>query len=355
LNQDFLIGLSASTGGFAVTDTNDPQPGIAQAIRENGSYYLLGYQPANGRTEGRFRKTEVRVSIPGVTVRTRTGYFEPRAEKAGAKAAAGSRSAPLAEALAGLVPLVGIPLRVNAASFARADSSQADVAVVVDASEVLPAGSSVTTDDVDVLVHAYDMQGRLQASDRATVRLAFRLGAGESARYGVLSRLTMQPGRYQLRVALHSSALGKSGSVYTDLDVPDFSKPALSLSGVMLDVVPPLLSAPKGKLSPLLPVLPTAQREFTAGEQVGAFLRVYQGGKGPLSPVVVTARIVDGRDAEVFGKVDTLGQDRFGPARAADYRLMLPVGSLAKGPYLLSITATRGTLTARRDVRITLR
>jgi hypothetical protein len=345
----------ASTGGFAVTETNDPQPGITQAFRENSSHYLVGYQPANARTEGRFRRIEVHVNRPGVTVRTRSGYFEPRPEKPGAKAAASSQPAPLAEALAGLVPLAGIPLRVDAASFARADSSQADVAVVVDASEVLPAGSSLTRDDVDVLVHAYDMQGRLHASDRATVRLTFRLGTGESARYGVLSRLTMQPGRYQLRVAVHSSALGKSGSVYTDLDVPDFSKPALSVSGVILDVMPPVLSAPKGKLSALLPVLPTAQREFTAGEQVGVFLRVYQGGKGPLSPVVVTTRVVDGRDTNVFSTTETLGQDRFGPARAADYRLTLPVSSLAKGPHLVTIIATRGTLTARRDVRITLR
>ena len=156
-------------------------------------------------------------------------------------------------------------------------------------------------------------------------------------------------------MAVRSSALGKSGSVYYDLDVPDFSKPELSLSGIVLDVTPPVLSAPRGKLSAILPTVPTAQREFTAGEQVGAFLRVYQGGKGPLSPVVVTTRVVDGRDAEVFSKTETLGQDRFGPARAADYRLTPPLASLARGPYLLSITATRGALTAKRDVRITLR
>jgi hypothetical protein len=64
---------------------------------------------------------------------------------------------------------------------------------------------------------------------------------------------------------------------------------------------------------------------------------------------------VDGRDTDVFSKTDTLGQDRFGPARAADYRLTPPVDALARGPYLLSITATRGTETARRDVRVTLR
>jgi hypothetical protein len=36
-------------------------------------------------------------------------------------------------------------------------------------------------------------------------------------------------------------------------------------------------------------------------------------------------------------------------------RATLPAATLAKGPYLLSISATRRPLTTRRDVRITLR
>ena len=303
-NHDFLKTLSEATGGFPLVDTNDPAPGIAQVYRENSSYYLLGYQPANDRIEGRFRKVDVRVSRPGVTVRTRNGYVEPRAVKPGSNSPAASGPPPLTNALLGVVPMADIPMEVTVAPFARPAANQADVAISVGATEVLPVGTTATTDDVDVLVHAYDMQARLRASERFTVRLAFRTGGGQSVRYGVLSRLTLDPGRYQLRLVVRSSLLGKSGSVYTDLEVPDFSKPALSLSGVVLDVTPAVLSAPRGKLSAILPTVPTAQREFTAGEQVGAFLRVYQGGKGPLSPVVITTRVVDGRDTEVFGKTE---------------------------------------------------
>jgi len=229
------------------------------------------------------------------------------------------------------------------------------VAVALDVAAVIPAGITATVDEIDVMVHAYDMQARLRASDRVKVRLTFRAGMESSGRYGVLSRLTLDPGRYQLRLAVRSLVLGKSGSVYSDLEVPDFSKPELSVSGVVLDVTPPVLSAPRGKLSAVLPIVPTAQREFTAGEQVSAFLRIYQGGKGPLSPVVVTARIVDGKDGEVFSQRETLGSDRFGPARGADYRMTLPLVDLARGPYLLSVSATRGALTSKRDVRFTLR
>ena len=353
--HDFLKTLSNNTAGFAIVDTNDPAPGIAQVYRENGSYYLLGYQPTNNRTQGRFRKVEVRVNRPGVTVRTRSGYVEPSAEKPTRRPSSQSKPSPLSTALVGVVPVSDIALQVSAAPFARPGSRQADVAVALDVAEVVPAGSTATVDEVDVMVHAYDMQARLRASDRVKVKLTFRPGMGSSGRYGVLSRLTLDPGRYQLRLAVRSSVLGKSGSVYTDLEVPDFSKPELSVSGVVLDVTPPVLSAPRGKLSAVLPTVPTAQREFTAEEQVSAFLRIYQGGKGPLSPVVVTTRIVDARDNDVFSKTETLGQDRFGPSRAADYRLTLALATLVRGPYLLSISATRGTLTARRDVRFTLR
>ncbi len=353
--RDFLKTLSNNTAGFAVVDTNDPAPGIAQVYRENGSYYLLGYQPTNNRTQGRYRKVEVRVNRPGATVRTRSGYVEPSADKPARKPAPRSGPSAVATALVGVIPVSDIALQVTAAPFARPGSRQADVAVAVDAAEVFPTGSAATADEVDVLAHAYDMQARLRASDRAKVKVTFRPGMGASVRYGVLSRLTLAPGRYQLRLALRSSELGKSGSIYYDLEVPDFWKPALSLSGIVLDVTPAVLSAPQGKLSAILPTVPTAQREFTAGEQVSAFLRVYQGGKGPLSQAVVTTRIVDGKNVEVFSKTDTLAQDRFGSARAADCRVTLPVGNLAKGPYLVSITATRGALTAKRDVRITLR
>jgi len=199
--RDFLKTLSNNTAGFAVVDTNDPAPGIAQVYRENGSYYLLGYQPTNGRTQGRYRKIEVRVNRPGVTVRTRSGYIEPSADKPARKPASRSEPSPLATALVGVVPVSDIALQVTAAPFARPGGRQADVAVAVDAAELFPAGGTATVDEVDVLVNAYDMQARLRASDRAKVKVTFRPGMGASVRYGVLSRLTLAPGRYQLRLA----------------------------------------------------------------------------------------------------------------------------------------------------------
>ena len=356
LNRDFLKTISDTTGGFALVDTNDPAPGIAQVYKENGSYYLLGYEPANSRTEGRLRRIEVRVNRPDVTVRTRSGYFERRtATPAGKPRAADSQPLPLADALVGMVPMADIGLQVTAAAFPRPQDARADVAIAVAATAAPPNALTVTTDDVDVLVHAYDMRARLQASERFTVRLSLGAAGGGQAGYGILSSLTLKPGRYQLRLAVRSSASGKSGSVYYDLEVPDFAKSSTMLSGVMLEVTPPALSAPRGKLAAFLPILPTARREFGAGDQVDAFLRVHEPGKGPLRPVLITTRVADWRGSGVFSSEQTLGPDRFAASRTADFRLTLPMARLAKGPHLLSIVATRGTTTAQRDVPFTVR
>jgi hypothetical protein len=135
------------------------------------------------------------------------------------------------------------------------------------------------------------------------------------------------------------------------VDVPDFGGSALSLSGVTLTATPNVPSAPKDRLLQVIPVVPTARRDFTATDRVSAYLQVYQGGRRPLAPVSVRVRIVDGQAAEVLDSVRTLEPAQFSGNRAAHYRLDLPVASLRPGAYLLALEATMGKSRARREVR----
>jgi len=355
LKGDFLKTISESTGGFAITDINDPAPGIAQANRENGSYYLLGYQPSNEQAKGRYRKIEVKANRPDVTVRTRTGYFEPDARRAATEATRGASPSPVVSAIGGVLPKADLSLRMHAVPFARPGSNQSDVAIVLQGRHAIPEGSTAPADDVEVLVRAYDLQAKLHASESAKARIAIRPGATNDLHYAVLSQLTLKSGRYQLRLSASSTLVGKSGSVYCELDVPDFSKPTLSLSGVMLEVVPSPIAAPKGKLASIVPIVPSAERDFVTGDTVTAFARIYQGGKDALRPIEVTTRILDGAGREVFSAVETVGVARFAGERAADLRFAVPVATLAPGQHLLSVTATRGKVTTRQDVRFTMR
>ena len=349
---DFLKTLSGNTGGFTVTDTNDPQPGITQIFRENASYYVVGYQPENARTEGRFRKVEVRVNRPGVTVRTRSGYFEPgRAAASGAAATKAPNS--LVGAMSGFFPRTDVPMRVTAAPFALAGGRQAAVAIVLGlqpttADMAAGASTSAGQEDVDVLMSAYDQMGSLRSSDRLRARVRLRPDASGRPAFEVLSRLDLRPGRYQLRLA--ATVRGKTGSVYHDVEVPDFAALPLSLSGVALTADPAVPSAPRDRLRPVVPIVPTARRDFARSDRVTAFLRVYQGGAGAPGSVAVRTRILDGAGAEVFQEARTLEAGLFGTARSADYSLDLPISGLQPGPHLLTIEATVGARTDRREV-----
>ncbi len=369
LNRDFLHGISVGTGGFAVTDTNNPLPGIRQVLRENASYYLLGYATTNPRTDGRFRKIEVKVNRDDVAVRARQGYFEPRP----AKAAPAAAVAPAEAAIAGILPKSDLTMQIAPALFAIPGRANAALAIVVGIRQPAPARVTSVVQRIDLQVAAYSPGGQRRAGRRESVDVTLNFpGAASHVGYETFSKLELPPGRYQLRVAAESSLHGarandrapevalvsdaadtgnRSGSVYYDLDVPDFLKARLSLSGVVISVSPAVVSGPKDRLASLIPIVPTTLREFTAGDEVTAFLRVYQGGKDPVAPVTITKRIVDARGAVVANATDTLDVSQFAKDRGADYFLDLPVGHLQSGAHLLTVEAALKDKTARRDVR----
>ncbi len=356
LNLDFLIGLSDSTGGFAVTNTNDPGPDLAQIVRENGSYYLLGYQPTNKRSAGTFRKVRIRVNRPGVTVRSRSGYYESRPEK-GPEATAGQKSeTSLLRAAGAFAPQGDLAMQATAAPFVIPGRQESAVAIVVSLAQPAPAGANRAVETVKLRVHAYDPGGTQRGAERLDARVVLRPNAVGEATYELLARLDLKPGRYELRIAAESALRQKTGSVFYDLDVPDFSKGTVSLSGLVMGVAPGVAGAPRDKLAALLPIVPTSQREFGVEDKVTAFVRVYQPSKkSPLAPVGIGVTLLDAAGATVLDRRETLAVDRFGAARSADYQVDLPIASLARGPHLLTIEASQGKTTASRQVPIRVR
>jgi VWFA-related protein len=75
-----LNELTQQTGGRAwfpndVAEIANITPEIAHEIRNQ---YILAYTPTNLAADGSFRKIRVDVDVPGVLVRTRTGYYAPK-------------------------------------------------------------------------------------------------------------------------------------------------------------------------------------------------------------------------------------------------------------------------------------
>ena len=73
--QDTLGELAQSTGGFLTANTNDFKPNMQRIATDIGSYYEAAYVPVNQEFDGKFRRIGVKVTRPGVTVQSRSGYF----------------------------------------------------------------------------------------------------------------------------------------------------------------------------------------------------------------------------------------------------------------------------------------
>lgn len=348
LEVDYLKTVAANTGARAVTGTNDFEPGVRAIFDENAAYYLLGYQSTDRKEDGKLRRLEVRVNRPGVSVRTRNGYQATKGDAARKKAALAA--SPLGAALAGLLPKSDLPLQLSAVPFALPGGRESAVLIVLGVRQPIRSGAGSTRERVDVQVSAFNVDGKAFGSTALRADIALRRDATGLAEYEVLSRLDLKPGRYQLRVAANLTSLSTSGSLYYDVDVPNFSSAALSLSGILLSASPGPVVGSHDTLRAIVPVVPTARRTFTAGHQVSAFTRVYQGGKGPLAAVALRVQLRNGANDLVLDRGEELAPARFTSARSADVKMEVPVARLAPGEYLLTIEARTDT-TIRRDSR----
>ena len=108
----YLRTVADNTGGRAAVDRNDLSEAVDEMVRESGAYYLVAYQSSNEKKDGRYRKIEVRVGRPGVTVRTRDGYEASRETKAAAEKPLPPE---LETAMSGFVPRSNVAMRVAVA------------------------------------------------------------------------------------------------------------------------------------------------------------------------------------------------------------------------------------------------
>jgi VWFA-related protein len=373
LNREFLKTVAENTGGLAVTDTNDAQPGIQQALRENASYYMLGYVPTNTRAGGRYRKIDVRVAAPGVTVRTRSGYFEASPPRP--KAAAKPAPAPSTAALEGLLPKTGLTMHLAMMPLPAPGKKKATLAIVVGLIQRSPLRVTSAVQEIELRLEAYSPDGVRRAARKQTIPVTLRRpGGGTLVGYELLTSLELEPGRYHVRVAAESRTGGvqprpgvpavglfdpdedlspKSGSVYTDVDIPDFLGAPLSLSGLALMMQPAPASGPPKAFEKFLPGTPTTVREFYGDEQAAGLIRIAQKASAPALPVTLALRLTNARGDTVQEGAEQIQAASFDATHTAEHTFDVPTANLPPGEYLLTVKATAGSATATRQLRYT--
>jgi hypothetical protein len=255
----------------------------------------------------------------------------------------------LEESIKPVVAARDLKLSVAAAPFAGPDRRMGDVVLTIGVEE--PAGGPASA-EASVLAAAF-ASGKPVIAQRQSVLVTRRTGASGPAQFEILSHLPLRPGRYEIRTGVEDAGSEKTGSVYTFVDVPDFTRAALSLSGALVAATPSPMLAAGTEPAIALPVSPTTRRAFVRSDSASVYFKIYQGGSGPTRPVSVTTRILDARNHTVSqrdGVADHPSADR-----SEDYRVELPCATLAAGQYLLRIEAKRGRDSASREVAFSVK
>ena len=335
---DSLPALAELTGGRTVTNTSAPQARVASILGESGSYYILGFTPAaTGKADG-IRRVEVRVRPGGLTVKARNQYSLAQ------QTSTGRPQDLLTQAVNDVLPARDVPMEVAAVPFI---AGQRTTAVVVGRVGAAARPTAMLT--AVLTARAVPVTSR---------RIAIPPARGEAARpawLGLVSVLALDPGTYELRTAVESPG-GAAGSAHTFVEIPDFRRARLSMSGLLLHVAPDEPVA-LNELGDALPFAPTARRRFASTDLVSALVQVSQGTarKEALQPATLRLRIHDPGGAEVRNQDGALDPAGFARNRTASARLAVPIRGLSPGEYLLSLEATLGPDRVERWVRFEVR
>jgi VWFA-related protein len=350
LRREFLEITADYTGARAVVGAEPVEAGIDRIFEEDGSYYLVGYQSSNGSPDGKFRKVNVKVKGSGLTVRTRSGYYAPRPGQTETKEEKGIPSTQDL-GLSGMMSPSGVPLRaaVVATGPAGTNGREANVAVVLTAR--LPASAGAVSDTLTFTRNVYDPEGRASPPVQRQIPVTLPPSLEDSVRYDVFDTLVLAPGRYQLRLNARSGVLDRTGSVFANVEVPDFARRAVTISGISLGTVPPPSATRSDPFGATLPIVPTSSREFSPSDTVTAFCRVFQGGTAPVTPVTLKVMILDSKSQVMLDTTVPMPASAFGADRGAPYQLALPLSRMKHGPHVLSLHATlAGGENIRRDL-----
>lgn len=349
MSQDALRELADSTGGFAAVNKNDFNGVFDRIVRENSTYYLLGYYPPNDKRDGKFRKIEVRVKRPGLTVRSRRGYVAPKGKPVAAPPPSDTALIPaVRESLASPLPVAALPMRVYAQAFrGTAPDAAIPIAVEFDASKLNFVQQNGTYNDkVDVVYSSTDTNSKVHPGERTTLNLALKPETYQRVKeHGlrVITQANLPPGRYQVRVAA-GDANGMTGSVIDDLVVPDFAKEPLSLSGIALTsqtAAQVVTVAPKNPLKDFLPGPVTAMRDFPTGDIIVVFGEVYENAKPGAAHLVDIKTELRDEGGQVVQNVaeQRSSSELQGKTGGYGFTARLPLTDVKPGLYVVHVEA----------------
>ncbi len=339
-----LNALAEVTGGFSLIGSNNYATAFERLVRENSTYYLLGFNSAVEFRDGRYVPLEVRVKRPGLQVRSTAGYVSPRGKQPPAQRQPETVLTATWDAVRSAIITSGVPMRMSAAAFKGQDRN-ATVAITLEIAAdklnlVEEAGSHRGT--LEILFAVTDAKKKRWPIWRHRWGLALKPDTYARVNQGamrVISQLKLPAGSYQVRASAGGAA--SAGSVVYDLVVPDFNDD-FSLSGMALtsaNTQKTFTFSPHAELDVALPGPPTTAREFSRDDTLTVFLEAYEARRKPHT-VTFTVDVLD----EAGKSLSTYVLEQkpaASPKQSSAYTFArnLPLTSIAPGQYVLRVGA----------------
>ena len=144
-----------------------------------------------------------------------------------------------------------------------------------------------------------------------------------------------------------------------DLDVPDFSKGPLVMSGIALSsdrTSGVVTSSPRDPLRGFLPAPPTTVREFPAGDRLTLYSELYENSRGPAAHTVTVKAVLRTDDGRVLQAIEENRSSKDADGRSGSYRFATQIPlNVPPGFYAIRIEAranVTGAPTVSRDIQI---
>jgi len=275
---------------------------------------------------------------------------EARLARENRKGGTNNTSRPLRDAMNLPMQQSGLTFSVQAAPFKGA-GKEASVALAIELDgrtlQFAQQSDGTAADNIELSFFSLSDQGKAQPGTRTELRLKLQpqgLQRVQAAGIRVNPRISLAPGRYQVRIGALEEASGRLGSVFYDVIVPDFSKDPLMLSGL-------LLSAPSGDqtvtvqkddvAAKLLPGVATARREFAPTDTLALLAELYDNSSSRQPRQIdVSVRLLSESAQEVYVAHDSVTNAP--DAKKWDvyaYTKEIPLRNIAAGRYILRVEA----------------
>ena len=197
---------------------------------------------------------------------------------------------------------------------------------------------------LELLIAVADTDGHIRASEHGSLDMKLSAATRDAvSAQGVrlLSRLEVAPGRYLLRIAGVDGVGHTRGSVQYDLDVPDFGKGPLTMSGLAL-----ASSSERGRPTTGSDKVwkqrftepPTAERVFTGGDELRVSGEIYSNEKQPVR-IEMTSTVQDEAGNVVFRHEETLPGGASGKPASFPHQTTIPLKDVHAVAYLLTVEA----------------